>query len=80
MNKLLDRVTYDPDFQAACQRYHHEGGSSRVIAGAALRAAMVPSLLEACRGLLETPAAKPYLRVSPYREIAEAIAQLEGGL
>ncbi len=36
--KLVDIVMYDEGFQAACQRYHHGGGSSKAIAVAALRA------------------------------------------
>lgn len=32
-----DRIMHDADFQAACQRYAHEGGSSAAIASAALR-------------------------------------------
>jgi hypothetical protein len=40
--------------------------------------AAAPELLEACRALVATPAVKPYLRISPYREIARAIATAEG--
>lgn len=34
---LRDAITLDDNFQAACQRYHHAGGSSMAIAAAAMR-------------------------------------------
>lgn len=35
---MRERITHNQDFQSACQRYAHDGGSSAAIAAAALRA------------------------------------------
>ncbi|MGK0556136.1 hypothetical protein [Bordetella bronchiseptica] len=45
--KLIERIALNDEFQAACQRYAHGNGSSMAIAGAALRAAGMPELLQA---------------------------------
>lgn len=35
--EMRDRVMYDEQFQAACQRYAHSNGTSGAIAAAAVR-------------------------------------------
>ena len=42
---LIERAATHPLFQAACQRYACENGSSHAIAAAALRATAAPDLL-----------------------------------
>ena len=49
MSALGNRVAYDAHFQAACQRYHHSGGSSGAIANAALAACGAEEMLAALR-------------------------------
>lgn len=36
-DQMRDIITESDDFQNACQRYHHDGGSSAAIAAACLR-------------------------------------------
>jgi hypothetical protein len=43
LQALAERITHDEAFQHACQRYHHDGGSSYAIAMAALRVARAAS-------------------------------------
>jgi hypothetical protein len=76
MSALSDRVMYDEAFQAACQRYHHSGGSSGAIAQAALRASNIQPLIEVLERVAALQSAAHFIRFdSPLWAEVEAVME-----